>query len=292
MTGVRNQNQPAGGTPSRGGWLFAMLKGAMIGVGAILPGISGGVLCVVLGIYRPLMELMAHPLRELKKNFIFFLPILLGFAVGVLGISRLLQLALDEAETPAVWLFIGLIAGTFPSLWRESGKEGRGKSAPVAMAVAFAVMLAFLYAVRNSGAISLQPSIWMWLLCGVLWGLGIIAPGLSPSSLFFYLGVMEPMMAGISKLSMPVLIPMGIGMVACMFALSRGIGRLLKTRYAATMHAILGLMLASTVMILPLGGAPSAGDVLLYAVCFAAGVAIALWMDRVNRKMVDSGLKE
>jgi putative membrane protein len=274
------------------GWLFAMLKGALIGVGAILPGISGGVLCVVLGIYQPLMELMAHPLREMKKNFLFFLPILLGFAVGVLGISKLLQLLLDEAETPAVWLFIGLILGTFPSVWREAGKEGRGKGSPVAMAVAFVAMLVLMLLVRNSGAISLKPSIWMWFLCGALWGLGIIAPGLSPSSMFFYFGVMEAMMAGISKLSMPVLLPMGTGMILCLLLLSRGIGHLLKTRYAVTMHAILGLMLASTVMILPLSVMPSVTEALLYALCFAVGIVIALWMDRINRKMVSSGLKE
>ena len=83
----KQQNSAAGGNPSRGGWLFNILKGALIGTGAILPGISGGVLCVVLGIYRPIMNLLQHPLRELKSGLRFFLPILLGFAVGVIGIA-------------------------------------------------------------------------------------------------------------------------------------------------------------------------------------------------------------
>ncbi|MCE5343733.1 MAG: DUF368 domain-containing protein [Eubacteriales bacterium] len=248
-------------------------------------------LCVVFGIYRPLMEFMAHPLRELKKNFWFFLPILFGFAVGVLGISKLLQWVLNEAETPAIWLFVGLIAGTLPSLWQESGKEGRTKGNLIIGGITFALMLAFLLLVKSTGMVQPQPSIWLWLLCGVMWGLGIIAPGLSPSSLFFFMGVMEPMMDGISKLSMSVIIPMGLGLILCVLSLSRGIGWLLKNRYAGTMHAILGLALASTIAILPLGNTASAMDVVVYVLCFGAGVAVALWMDRMNQKLKMNGLK-
>lgn len=287
-----HQPNPAGANVSRGSFPFAMLKGALIGVGAILPGISGGVLCVVLGIYRPLMELMAHPLRELKKNFLYFLPIVLGLALGVLGISKLLQWVLAEFETAAVWLFVGLIVGTLPSLWKEAGKNGRRQSDLGVGGITFVLMLIFLLLVKGAGAVSLRPTVWLWALCGVLWGLGIIAPGLSPSSLFFYLGVMEAMMAGISGLDMGVILPMGAGLILCVLTLSRAVGWLLDHRFAAAMHAVLGLTLASTVVILPLGGPFSLSGALTYLVCFAAGVAIALWMDKMNQKMVASGRKE
>ncbi|HNW87142.1 MAG TPA: DUF368 domain-containing protein [Candidatus Limiplasma sp.] len=289
----KNQTQKsAGGKAPRVGWLFTMLKGALIGTGAILPGISGGVLCVVFGIYRPVMELLAHPIRELKKHFWFFVPVLLGFAIGVLGISKLLQWVLTEAEVPAVWLFIGLIVGTLPSLWKEAGKEGRTKGNLLAGGITFAVMLAFLLFVKGTGTVQLTPSIWLWAACGVLWGLGFIAPGLSPSSLFFFMGVMEPMMQGISSLSLQVLLPMGLGLIGCVLSLSRAVGWLLKNKYAGTMHAILGLALASTVVILPLGTAKTWVDWVVYAACFAAGCAVALWMDGMNRKLEASGQKD
>lgn len=284
--------KPAGGSSSRGNFLFALLKGALIGVGAILPGISGGVLCVVFGIYRPLMELMAHPLRELKKHFFYFLPLFLGLALGVLGISKLLQWVLNEFETAAVWLFVGLIVGTLPSLWKEAGKQGRKTGDWITGGVTFVLMLAFLLLVKGSGSVSLTPSIWLWALCGVLWGLGIIAPGLSPSSLFFYLGVMELMMAGISGLDMQVILPMGAGLVLCVLTLSRGIGWLLNHRFSAAMHAVLGLTLASTIVILPLEASYTAVNILTYALCLGAGVVVALWMDKMNRKFVASGQKE
>lgn len=288
----KQQNSAAGGNPSRGGWLLNILKGALIGTGAILPGISGGVLCVVFGIYRPIMALLSHPFRELKARFWFYASVLIGFAVGVLGISKLLKLVLTYAEIPAVWLFIGLIVGTLPSLWQEAGKQGRTKGNLLVGVLTFAAMLAFLLMVKGSGSLTVTPSLWLWVGCGVLWGLGFIAPGLSPSSLFFFLGVMTPMMDGISRLDMSVILPMGVGLVACALALSRGIEWLLANRFAGTMHAILGLALASTVVILPLEAIRSWTDVLLYAVCFGVGFAVALWMERMNRRFAQSGLKD
>ena len=289
---MTQRNDKAAGSLSRGGWLFAMLKGALIGTGAILPGISGGVLCVVFGIYRPIMALLAHPIRELKRNGLFFVPILLGFAVGVLGISKLLQWVLIRWETPAMWLFIGLIVGTFPSLWKDAGSQGRTKGSLVAGVLTFAVMLPFLKLLTQASTVVLQPSIWLWAACGVLWGLGFIAPGLSPSSIFFVLGMMEPMMKGISDLSLPVLLPMGIGLLACVLSLSQGIGWLLKNKFSVTMHMIFGLTVASTVAILPFGAAKTWVDVALYEGCFILGGLIALWMDRMNSKLESSGQKD
>ena len=291
---VQNSNaNVAGGNPSLGGWLFNIFKGALIGTGAILPGISGGVLCVVFGVYKPLMELLTHPIRMLKTRFWFFVTIFLGLGVGVLGISKLLKLVLDVAESPSVWLFIGLIMGTMPSLWQEAGKEGRPAGSLIAGGIAFAALFVFLMWMKGSGTLTVTPSIWLWLGCGVLWGLGFIAPGLSPSSIFFFLGVMAPMMEGIGNLDMSVIIPMGIGLVGCALAFSQAIGWLLRTRYAGAMHAIIGLAMASTVaMALEKSLWPtSIWQGLIYAVCFAAGFVVAMWMDRMNKKFEESGLK-
>ena len=277
---------------TRNGWPYLALKGALIGTGAILPGISGGVLCVALGVYRPMMALLAHPIKELKNRFSFFLPLIVGFLLGVLGLSRLVDWLFRASPVPAVWLFIGLIAGTLPSLWRESGKEGRKKSDLLLGALAFALVLAALLLLQGKSTMKVQLSVWIWLLCGVLWGIGLIAPGMSPSSLFIFMGVYQPMAAGIADLSLPILLPMGAGLLVCVLTLSHGISWLLRRAYAPTMHIILGVALASTAAILPFGSAKSVVDVLVYALCFAAGMAVALWMDHMNQRMEQKGQKE
>ena len=64
-------------------WLLRLLQGALIGVGAILPGVSGGVLCVLFGIYQPMMALLAHPISSFKAHFQLFIPVILGAGAGV-----------------------------------------------------------------------------------------------------------------------------------------------------------------------------------------------------------------
>ena len=275
----------------RENWLYGVLKGALIGTGAILPGISGGVLCVALGVYRPMMALLAHPVQELKARFSFFLPLMIGFLLGVLGLSRVVDWLFRASPVPAVWLFIGLIAGTMPSLWRESGKEGRPASAWVIGSIALIAVLAGLLLLQRAGTMQVQPNLWVWLACGVLWGIGFIAPGMSPSSLFIFMGVYQPMAAGIADLSLPILLPMGAGLLVCVLTLSHAISWLLARRYAQTMHAILGVAIASTLVILPFGSAKGWTDVLLYVLCFGLGFAVALWMDRMNQKMEANGQK-
>ena len=139
--------------------ILNLCKGALIGVGAILPGISGGVLCVALGIYGLVMTFLAHPLTEFRRRWQELVPLLVGFGVGVLGLSRLVDLLFRTSQEPAVWLFIGLIAGTLPALWRESGKEGRSPACLAWGAGAFAVMLLFLLWMQGAGVRTVTPSL-------------------------------------------------------------------------------------------------------------------------------------
>ena len=89
----------------------------------------------------------------------------------------------------------------------------------------------------------MTPSFGLWLLCGVLWGIGIIAPGMSPSSLFIFMGVYQPMAAGIADLSMPILLPMALGLVLCVVIFSKAMNWLLGRFYGPTMHVLLGVSL-------------------------------------------------
>ena len=76
--------------------LFKILQGALIGLGAVLPGISGGVLCVIFGIYKPVMELLSHPFKNLKTHVPKLIPVIIGGAIGFLGIANVLAFVLDD----------------------------------------------------------------------------------------------------------------------------------------------------------------------------------------------------
>ena len=75
--------------------ILRVLQGVLIGVGAVLPGISGGVLCVVFGIYKPVMELLGDPIRKFRTHVPKLLPVIVGGAVGFLGVAKILACFLE-----------------------------------------------------------------------------------------------------------------------------------------------------------------------------------------------------
>lgn len=265
-----------------GSILTDTLKGIIIGGGAILPGVSGGVLCVLFGIYRPMMELLAHPIRSLKKNLKLFVPLIIGWAVGFFLFAKVLDFIFTRCELYATCLFVGLIGGTVPGLYRQAGKEGRKSGDILVMIAAFAALLAVLLVVRFGGVQGqIKPNAFWYLVSGVLWGLSIVVPGMSSSSILLSMGLYQPLTAGISAFDPMVLMPWGIGMAATALALGKLINHLFLTRYSAASHAVTGIVLASTLAIIPLeyGGVYQA---VVCAVCCGAGIVCAYLMDKFD----------
>ena len=124
--------------------IMRLIHGSIIGLGAVLPGISGGVLCVVFGVYKPIMELLSHPFTAIKKYAKLLIPIVIGIGIGFLAISKLLGFLLNKYPDPSVCLFVGLIAGILPSLFREAGEKGRSKGSFISLGICFVVVLALL----------------------------------------------------------------------------------------------------------------------------------------------------
>ena len=118
-----NKKQNSKTTPLQ--FLFRIIQGALIGLGAVLPGISGGVLSVIFGIYKPIMELLSNPFKNFRTHVPKLIPVLIGGVIGFLGVANILAFFLNKYPDPSVCLFIGLIAGMLPSLFREAGEQGR-----------------------------------------------------------------------------------------------------------------------------------------------------------------------
>lgn len=212
-----NSEQPSRGDkkdmlPSPARFALRVVQGALIGVSAILPGISGGVLGVVFGVYRPLMELLSHPIRAFKTYAALLLPILIGWVIGFVGLARAVEWMFRSSFDLAVWLFIGLIAGMVPALFKEAGKEGRTKGSFIALGVSTAVFLAFLLLVGR-WTLSIRPNVFWYLVSGALWGVSLVIPGMSSSSLLIFLGLYQPMTKGIADLSPLVILPLLAGLV-------------------------------------------------------------------------------
>lgn len=232
--------------------LLRVAQGIIIGAGAILPGISGGVLAVVFGIYRPMMEVLTHPKRALARYLPMLLPVGIGWLIGFLGGGGGILALFNQSETVATCLFIGLILGTLPDLWREAGAQGRSRGSYVSMLVSFALLFAILLGVQLGSFSEMPANFGGFLFCGALWGLSFIIPGMTSSSILMAVGLLTPMIDGITRLDPAVLLPwlLGMGGVVALFA--RIVSRLFDRRYSLAYHAVLGIVLASTLIIVPL----------------------------------------
>lgn len=271
---------------SIGTTFLQVLQGALIGLGAVLPGISGGVLGVIFGIYKPIMELLADPFHKFKTHVPMLLPYIIGGAVGFLGIANLLAFVLEKYPAPSVCLFVGLIGGMMPSLWREAGKEGRNRSSIISMLIAMAAVFALLLTLR-SASVTLAPNFGWYLFCGFCLALSLIAPGMSFSTLLMPLGLYTPFVDGIGHLSINVLLPGGIGVLLTVVCLSKAINYLFEAHYPAAFHAIVGIVISATVMIIPYESFFASGmSCLVNILCLAVGILAASMLDRFNQSVL------
>lgn len=259
-------------------WLAYVIRGMLVGVGGILPGVSGGVLCVAFGIYKPMMEVLANPITGLKHHYKMFIPFILGGGIGFVALAGVIGQLFSEDSTLVTATFVGLIFGVFPALLREAGQEGRTKSSWIALGCSTLFLTTFFLLLDSTQALQITPN-WGWFFfSGILFGVGVIVPGMSSSSLLIFLGLYGPMSAGIGSLDTGVLIPVSLGVITTVLLLARGVQKLFASHYAITFHCIVGFVFASTLPIIP-RSFQSTTEGFLCAVCGILGFMFAYGME-------------
>lgn len=279
-----------------GPWLMRLAKGTLVGIGAILPGLSGGVLSVIFGLYRPLIDFLSHITRDFWKNVRYFLPVGIGGLLGVFLFSLFVEKAFGQYAAQFVCLFLGFVIGTLPSLYREAGLRGRSRSDLWVMAAATAFI--FFLMLWGGHLPTITPSATVWFFSGALVALGFIVPGMSPSNFLIYFGLYDKMAAAISSVDFAMLVPFTLGAVACIVLLSKLVAHLFDAYYAKMYHGILGMVIGSTLGIVPSiilpaytpEGLAAAGLSLPAAICFGlimliVGIVISYQFSRLEAKV-------
>lgn len=279
-------------------WIVRVIKGAFIGVGAILPGLSGGVLAVIFGIYDRMISFLANPFKSFAKNVFYFIPVGIGFGIGILLFSYAVSAAFASYQVLFVCLFLGFVVGTFPSLSKQAGKKGRNKKHLWITMLTAIVLFAIMNIIQSRSLIQVKnPGIIAWTIAGFLIGLGMIIPGLSTSNFLMYFGMYSKMTDGITKFNLAIIIPIAIGLAICVLLFSKFINNLLKNHYAGMFHFILGTVIGSTLAILTTVVLPAFSvkglsemglsfgfAVMGSVILFIIGVAFSYWFSTVEDK--------
>lgn len=254
------------------------LKGIAIGSGAILPGISSGVLCVIFGLYEKLLNSVLNFFQDWKKNLNFLFPILLGICTGVLLLGKLLLFLLEQYPLYTSYAFIGLILGTLPALVKQINQK-RGFRLHYLLYFLFSFLLAiFLLLLENTlpNYETSQSNFFFFILAGFVMSAGVIIPGVSSTILLMLLGVYTTYLTAISSLTFSILVPMGMGLLLGCFLFMKLMQKAFASFPSETYYAILGFVIGSIPILFPSFAFDSSsliGFILLF-ICFLIGFLI------------------
>ena len=277
-------------------WLLNILKGVVIGLANIIPGVSGGTMMVSMNIYDTLIHCITHLFKEFKRSVLTLLPFGIGMALAVIVGAFGLKAAFANFPLPTNALFIGLILGSIPAIWHQMKDEKKGVPGAVIFALFFAVVVVLkVVEGENSGTIVLSfGEVIKLLFLGCIASATMVIPGVSGSMILKTLGYYEPVVtvsipAAIKALAsgdwpvllekVGILLPFAIGIVVGIFAIAKLIEVLLAKKKGLTYCAIMGMVLASPVVILMDKGLyadTGVGIILASAAALAVGAAIAL----------------
>ena len=224
--------------------MYNFLKGIIVGIGGIAPGLSGSVLLVILGLYQKTITAIGTLFKNFKKNVAFLFPLCLGFGVGVIIFSKIVDFLLGNFEMYTRFAFLGLVLGTVPLFYKEVKKEGFNKKYYIVILLSAIAGFSLLFLNKDLFPVITNPNIFQSVLLGIAVAGSSIVPGVDSAVILSSLGLYELYVGSIADFNLSVLIPAGVGLVIGVLVISFIMNKLISKFYTMTFSIIFGLFLS------------------------------------------------
>ncbi len=224
--------------------MINFLKGIIVGIGGIAPGLSGSVLLVIFGLYQRTVNAIGTLFKNFKKNLMFLIPLFLGFGVGVILFSKIVNYLLNNYEMYTRFAFLGLVLGTIPLFYKEVKKEGFNKKYYILIILAAIFGFTLFYLNKNLFPNVTNPNLFQSALLGFAVAGSSIVPGVDSAVILSSLGLYELYVSSLANFNLRILIPAGVGLIIGVFVISFIINQLIKRFYTGTFSIIFGLFLS------------------------------------------------
>ena len=236
--------------------MMLFLKGILIGIANIIPGVSGGTLAVVLGVYESLiMAINRFFSRQIDRTLLVFLFQIGGGAiVGILAFSHLITVLLERYNQATLFFFMGLILGSFPFILKSAGGIAITTSRLLMLVFGFSLVMVIDYLPEGANFLSHNITVElaiMLIISGVFAAGAMIVPGLSGSFILLVMGSYGLILKAVSNFYLDVLLYVALGAALGLVLTSRLIGYFLSHYSSQTYFFIMGLMLASLLQLWP-----------------------------------------
>lgn len=252
----------------RAGFFKKFIFGILYGLAIIIPGLSGAAIAIVFKLYDELVYSVGNIFKHFKKCFTFVLPIVLGLVIGfVLGFFAIQKL-LDILPFSIVLLFIGLMAGSFPAVYREI--KGNERSVKNIIAIAIGVVIPIVITIvsvlltfkgKGDETSTFTSFPWYMILAalpiGIVVGMTQVVPGLSATAFLMMIGYFKKIMNGIhisyikeNPLFVVFMLVMIVGFIAGFILTSKIVDICNKKNRKLTYQVVVGLSIGSLVSML------------------------------------------
>ena len=276
--------------------LKLILAGIVIGVANVIPGVSGGTMAVVFGIYDELIGVISFNIKQIFSKWRFWLPLGLGMGIGIIAFSKIVTFLFEHFPVQTQYFFVGIVLGSIPLILKRTSlalkKETLGNW--ISALVGLVIMLLMVFINTDSMVSIIQTELTFGLgakllVGGALAAFAMIIPGISGSFLMVILGVYSTIIAAISDFNLPIICVVAVGVIIGIFAGAKGVQVLLNKVPNQTYGAIFGLVIGSVFAILPFRETASFfvdGKILGFVialVCAAAGFVLAFFSGKEGK---------
>ena len=242
--------------------IFLVLKGFVIGIANIIPGVSGGTLAITLGIYENLIKAISHFFSNIKENLKLLIPIFIGMVLSLAILSNVIGYSLEHYPIPTTLFFVGLILGGLPLLVKHIKGKEKSISNWIVFLITFLIVAVFAFLKSGNAMVDLSNlSIGGYLLLfivGVVAAATMVIPGISGSFVLMLLGYYEPIINIIREFTkfknftsnFIILAVFGFGVLLGIIVIAKIIEYLLEKHPIKTYYGIIGFVLASIISII------------------------------------------
>lgn len=234
--------------------ISVLLKGLVIGGTMTVPGVSGGSMAMILGIYERLISSISSFLKNIKENLIFLSVFLAGSFLGMFLFANGVLKLMEAYPMPVRYFFVGAVAGGIPLIFKEAKVKKVTWSAIIYCIIG--ILAVWLISLLPSGLFSSQNSvgitgILLQILGGFIVAVALVLPGISVSQMLLMLGLYEEVMQAIRTLDLLSILPLGIGVVVGILLTTKFLESLMNRYPQPTYLIVLGFILGSIPELFP-----------------------------------------
>ena len=243
--------------------IILIIKGMIIGLANVIPGVSGGTLMITLGIYEQVINTISHFFSNFKNNLKFIIPLGIGMALSLVLFSKIIGISLEKYPFATTLFFLGLIAGGIPQIIKNMNKNKNSKKISnyiiSFLAFAFIILFAFL---KSGNEVNLTNitfiNMILLFIVGIIASATMVIPGISGSFVLMLLGYYQPIINTVRSITnfnligqnIIILGIFGIGVLIGIILVSKLIEFLLKKFETKTYFAVFGFVIASCIAII------------------------------------------